>query len=395
MILFYLVLILISFTFYILYKGILSFYLFSFLLILPVVLIIITAIQKRKLKVTFLDPHCITHKENQTPITIKIENNSIFPVANAEITLSYSMDFSDKKEKFKINSPVLAKDSQLLTFNIASNHCGTINLRITNVRISSLLKLFKPKLTMSEIKTQNEALITVFPQLMQLKNEMLDFVNGNLESNVYSKIKKGDDPSEIFDIREYAENDKLNRIHWKLTAKQGITMVKDYSLPITNMITILLNLSFNNSPENSADIYDAVVTAAYSYSSYFSEKQISHNICWYDDSKQKNISINVQNADDTKQAVCEVLTAPIHQDDCAVIHSLSHSQLVSAHWIFITSSLSDKLAELLENINEKTLITIVYVNSKPLSLNYSDKNNVKVVSVKPESLSSDLNNIIL
>ena len=79
------------------------------------------------------------------------------------------MNFSDKKKKFKINSPVLAKDSQLLTFNIASNHCGTINLRITNVRISSLLKLFKPKLTMSEIKTQNEALITVFPQLMQLK----------------------------------------------------------------------------------------------------------------------------------------------------------------------------------------------------------------------------------
>ena len=78
-----------------------------------------------------------------------------------------------------------------------------------------------------------------------------------------------------------------------------------------------------------------------------------------------------------------------------MIHSLSHSQLVSAHWIFITSSLSDKLVELLENINEKTLITIVYVNSKPLSLNYSDKNNVKVVSVKPESLSSDLNNIIL
>ena len=38
-----------------------------------------------------------------------------------------------------------------------------------------------------------------------------------IESDSYSTIKGGDDPSEVFAIREYREGDRLQRIHWKLS----------------------------------------------------------------------------------------------------------------------------------------------------------------------------------
>ena len=52
------------------------------------------------------------------------------------------------------------------------------------------------------------------------------------DSDRFSTYKKGDDPSEIFDIREYADGDKIQRIHWKLSSKTGDLMVKEGSLPL-------------------------------------------------------------------------------------------------------------------------------------------------------------------
>lgn len=389
MIFLYSVLIVISFAFYILYVGNLSFYLFAFLVLLPVILIIITSVQKRKIKVIFITPHCTTICGKQTPITVKITNNSVFPVENAEITLSYSMHFSNKKEELKINTPVFPKSSQTLTFNINSKHCGIVKLEITKVKIFDILRLFKTKLRPSEIKTQNNNLVTVLPELLYLNNEIISYSYDNSDDNVYSKTKKGDDPSEIFDIREYAEGDKLNRIHWNLTAKQGNTMVKDFSFPITNQITLMLNLSFKNT-----DFYDAVITSAYSIAYFLSEKQITHNICWYNESSQENTYVSAENADDISQIIYEILGTPIHQDDCAIFSKLNNLPK-SAHWIFITSTLSDKLIEILESINQTPLITVVYVNSQPVHFNLQNQNHIKLISVKPQSLFSDLNKIIL
>ena len=389
MIILYSVLVVISFAFYILYIGNLSFYLFAFLVLLPVILITINAVQKRKIKVIFITPHCTTTCGKQTPITVKIINNSVFPVSNAEITLSYSMHFSNKKEEFKINTPVFQKNSQLLTFNITSKYCGIVKLEITKVKIFDILRLFKTKLPLSEIKTQKNTLVTVFPELLYLNNEIINCSNGNSDSNVYSKTKKGDDPSEIFDIREYAESDKLNRIHWKLTAKQGNTMVKDFSFPITNQITLMLNLSFKNT-----NLYDAVISSAYSIAYFLLERQITHSICWYNESSQENIYVNSENADDISQIIYDILGTPIQLDDCAIFYNMNNLP-ASAHWIFITSTLSDKLLGILKNINQTPLITVVYVNSQPVPFNIPDLNHIKLISVNPQSLFSDLNKIIL
>ena len=231
--------------------------------------------------------------------------------------------------------------------------------------------------------------MTVFPELLYLNNEIINCSNDNSDSNVYSKTKKGDDPSEIFDIREYAESDKLNRIHWKLTAKQGNTMVKDFSFPITNQITLMLNLSFKNT-----NLYDAVISSAYSIAYFLLERQITHSICWYNESSQENIYVNSENADDISQIIYDILGTPIQQDDCAIFYNMNNLP-TSAHWIFITSTLSDKLLEILKNINQTPLITVVYVNSQPVPFNIPDLNHIKLISVNPQSLFSDLNKIIL
>ena len=54
--------------------------------------------------------------------------------------------------------------------------------------------------------------------------------------------KSGDDPSEVFDIREYRQGDRLSRIHWKMTAKEEELMVKEYSRPLGGEGILCLDL---------------------------------------------------------------------------------------------------------------------------------------------------------
>lgn len=51
-------------------------------------------------------------------------------------------------------------------------------------------------------------------------------MRSNEDSDRFSLYKKGDDPSEIFDIRDFKDGDRFQQIHWKLSSKTGHYMVK-------------------------------------------------------------------------------------------------------------------------------------------------------------------------
>ena len=41
---------------------------------------------------------------------------------------------------------------------------------------------------------------------------------------------RGYDPSELFDVREFQNGDRLQSVHWKLSARTDELMVKELSL---------------------------------------------------------------------------------------------------------------------------------------------------------------------
>lgn len=63
------------------------------------------------------------------------------------------------------------------------------------------------------------------------------------ESLEYSKRVSGDDPSEIFDIREYREGDRIRRIHRWLSEKHDTIIIKDFGEPIVSKVLILVDFS--------------------------------------------------------------------------------------------------------------------------------------------------------
>ena len=54
---------------------------------------------------------------------------------------------------------------------------------------------------------------------VQVPEEWPPVPHPDSDSPEFSKVKSGDDPSEIFDLHPYREGDAVNLIHWKLTEK--------------------------------------------------------------------------------------------------------------------------------------------------------------------------------
>ena len=227
MIVLYILLLLASFFFYIQFEGPFSFYLFFFVAAYPVVFSALTFAAKRKLHITFNASDFTAPKGNSVPVSIVIDNKSHIPVPNCEITLRYKAEISDSWKQFKIHSPVFPNNTQVLTVRLSYKHYGSLNVEIKKIRIFDILRIIRMRPNLKSSVTQ--ARLVVFPDHIPIEKEVNNYSELGLESDSYSKVKKGDDPSEIFDIHNYNEGDKISRIHWKLSAKQDDMMVKDYS----------------------------------------------------------------------------------------------------------------------------------------------------------------------
>ncbi len=77
--------------------------------------------------------------------------------------------------------------------------------------------------------------------------------NMSLDSDEFSMVKAGFDPSETFAIREYRPGDRIRQVHWKLSEKFDELMVRDYGLPIQNTILLLLETGYEEGKQPRAD----------------------------------------------------------------------------------------------------------------------------------------------
>ena len=86
----------------------------------------------------------------------------------------------------------------------------------------------------------------------------------------------------MFDIREYADGDKIQRIHWKLSSKTGSMMVKDGSLPLTKALHIFIDLCVPYEGEERHKNANLLVQGIYSISLYMIEHAIPQHYIWFD-----------------------------------------------------------------------------------------------------------------
>ena len=64
---------------------------------------------------------------------------------------------------------------------------------------------------------------------MDIRVELDKNMTGASQEEGMIQNRKGNDPSEIFDIREYVPGDDIRSIHWKLSSKTDTLILKEAS----------------------------------------------------------------------------------------------------------------------------------------------------------------------
>ncbi|MDO4459169.1 MAG: DUF58 domain-containing protein [Clostridia bacterium] len=134
--------------------------------------------------------------------------------------------------------------SSVTIANVVPDECGMVEISLSPSKLRDSLGLFSFRV----FKKANSvsAVITVLPKITDIPVK-ISGSTANYFSNTeaYSTEKPGDDPSEVFDTREYRAGDSLRAIHWKQTARTGELVVKEFGLPIESSAAIIYNCTDN------------------------------------------------------------------------------------------------------------------------------------------------------
>ncbi|MDF2537360.1 MAG: hypothetical protein K0S76_381 [Herbinix sp.] len=312
---------------------------FLTILIMPFILFALLSFTYGYVTAELVSAVHVANKGEVIPISIQLRNPTIFPVSNMNIYINYQNAYSTKHYKKEITISIDRRTNTIVTCNLQSEFSGNLEISITGIRLYDYMRIFSLKK-----KLKGEIKVAILPQF----HEMLDLSvmkrsNCLVESDYYSPVKSGDDPSEVFAIREYMEGDRPQRIHWKLSMKQDQLMIKDFSEPMNCSVLIFANLKVPKE-EGLLVFMDALLECALSLSySFLQQKQI-HYFAWFDEKHGVCRRVRVVQEKDLFEVVDGLLQAAVYTDhtDAISAYLAEHPNGQYTDFYFVTGDVSGK-----------------------------------------------------
>lgn len=377
----FIVLIIVCALFYILYVWDFALVLLIVMLALPIIMFITAFITKRNLSVEFAvkDKHAVKSKD--FPVQLVVTNKSIFPVGKAEARVEYYNTFSKEISSFDLFLPIQPRNSQRVTFQLNSKFCGTIKIRTLYLNIYDPLRIFKFK-TARNIHTE----VTIMPEGHDIGGIVHYSDRVNEESDLFSEHRPGDDPSEVFDLREYNAGDKLNRIHWKLSSKKDDFIVKDYSLPIDVPCMLFLDLKSYAPSSLALPVLDTLIETFLSISQFLLDNERCHSAVFFNASQNQFAEYSITSSTDLASVVKALISSVDESRFCKApdVYFSENNSLSFASFTYISSEFNEKLLDSIDDevqADYKNAVIVIDDIEKTSSMGggYSSLNVIPVV----------------
>ncbi|MGN0378211.1 MAG: DUF58 domain-containing protein [Butyrivibrio sp.] len=176
-------------------------------------------------------------------IRFRVKNTSPIPVLWGKVkfsvkTMGSKRKLLKKQVRVKMNFSCSPRQTQFFEYVLESAHCEVVAVSLKRFTTWDFLHIFG-----FGKKSKSSCDIVVMPDSpgAEITGKMSAGLS-NGDSEIYSTVRPGNDPTEIFGVREYEGGDKIRSIHWKLSSKAGELMVKEYGLPLTDRDYVVIDL---------------------------------------------------------------------------------------------------------------------------------------------------------
>lgn len=388
----YLAVAVISGVFFILYRDPLSLILFLVVLAIPLLLFVLAVLMRLGIRITVEAGHPVCSSEEKAKISLVIANYSLLPVSQITVFANYKNVFFQRDDVGEFNFFALPLSKSRYEIEIDSRHAGRVDVSFKKARVLDYFGVFS-----FPVRIRKTVSVSFLPKVHTIEPTLRKNNYTASEANRYSAHKPGDDPAEVFAIREYVDGDKFSRIHWKLSSKQDTYMVKDYSLPINEAVLILPELAFGGGQEADLDLVDAVLEVAFSLSHTLVERKTLHAVGYYNAEADKICTQQINDPDDLYSAFGSIFNVSRYYSNPVLAQADVDTQQNMSHVVYIAADMTEERCAMLSAGKSDTLLyTVINVvdDTAVVDTEVSGE-EINVISIQKSRIAEYLNDAVL
>jgi uncharacterized protein (DUF58 family) len=197
-----------------------------------------------------------------------IDNDSLLPIPHIEIIDRTEELISGEMAKPTITS-LFPTEREIIHKAITAKYRGLYDLGPIDIATSDALGIITRKR-----RIFSDTSIKVYPRIHKI--EKINLKSMQSYGTLTTKQKAFEDNSIVSDIRKYSPGDSIKRIHWKVSAKKGDLLIKNYEMTGSAATYVFLDFKKNcYKGENIRNLEEKAVEVASSTIFYLLNNSVS------------------------------------------------------------------------------------------------------------------------
>lgn len=120
-------------------------------------------------------------------------------------------------------------------------HCGQTEFETEKIMLQDVFRIFRV-----QIEAAPKCSCICYPRRIQMQVNTSAKTIGTPKTEGVMQNKKGHDPSEMYDIRDYVPGDDVRSIHWKLSSKSEELILREPSDPSHYRVAVMADYGLEN-----------------------------------------------------------------------------------------------------------------------------------------------------
>lgn len=260
-------------------------------------------------------------------VQIGLHNPTFFPLPSCTFTYRITSSYYPCEETFRCIIPSYSRQDFSFDIPVNFQKCGCYQLCLVQIECFDYLHLFRFE---KPVSLQKESLI--HPKTSaDITFDCASFGEGFDEFE--ETDTKGLVSSNVADIREYVPGDRLQRIHWKLSAKIGKLMVKENEQTSSNQFTILVELFL---PYPESPLLEQSLSHACTIAYELLKQGETFFFCYYSHFEEDFIKHLIRSKEDLEQAIQNCFYQIPYTDENYALELLQKTDLLKGTVVHIS-----------------------------------------------------------
>ena len=270
--------------------------------IVPFLSILSVFILRRKLEVSLVAPEREQSRDDLGFLHLRIKNPTWIVSLDANILLRTESCFYEDVADTKLSVPIQMHSTYEQMIPLRYTRNGMYRYQMAGFTVRDFLGL----VSLAKDVDSSTEVVVLPPTEGRAVGDLSDMSRGMTESE--ETMKRGHDFSDVSDVREYIPGDKLMSIHWKLSAKRDILMVKDRVSMSDQQMVILTELSGDHA------MVDEILTLTYGVCMSFVREQVYIRLLWWSEGRFSFEERQIMNKESLKEAFSDLYYDKIYED---------------------------------------------------------------------------------